>query len=158
MWQGADCTPHLAWLHQIKTSVPHQWGGQPCYFGIPYPVKVLYTKEKRQPMMMSEPTDDDVRANRWWCQSQPMMMSEPIDFKLTLRSSPSKVANLAPRIEKSQKLNIIGFMCICDKHERKLVFLTFCALQRNRWCTYVASRGKYLFDQLCLTPNQEISK
>ena len=41
MWQGADCTPHLAWLHQVQTSVPHRWGGQPCYFGIPYLIKVL---------------------------------------------------------------------------------------------------------------------
>ena len=41
MWQGADCTPHLVWLHQMQTSVPHQWGGQPCHFGIPYPIKVL---------------------------------------------------------------------------------------------------------------------
>ena len=23
MWQGADCTPHLAWLHQTQTSAPH---------------------------------------------------------------------------------------------------------------------------------------
>jgi len=30
MSQGADCTPHFAWLHQIQTSVPHQWGGQPA--------------------------------------------------------------------------------------------------------------------------------
>ena len=41
MWQGAHCTPHLACLHRIATSMPHQWGGQPCYFGMLYPIKVL---------------------------------------------------------------------------------------------------------------------
>ena len=41
MWQGADGTPHLAWLHQTQTPVPHLWGRQPCSFGISCWIKVL---------------------------------------------------------------------------------------------------------------------
>ena len=37
------CKPHTTscMIAKIQTSLPHQWATQPCYCGIPYPIKVL---------------------------------------------------------------------------------------------------------------------